>query len=152
MFELKVIGNTPLSGIDDPRTVAETFFIQIGYLPANFTPRNGATTVRESIPYRLMMDYFLKLPSKIWTAEELAVLLDTTKPTVYRYIGKLKSMDLLETADTKYDGQIRKGYRIRFGDLSKAWSFTEANVSMAMENYKKSISHLQQLILAAEND
>ena len=48
--------------------------------------------------------------------------------------------------DVEYDGQSRKGYRIRFGDLSKAWSFTEANVSMAMENYRKTIAHFQELM------
>ena len=32
---------------------------------------------------------------------------------------------------------MRKGFRIRYGDLVKAWSFTEANVNLAMENYKK---------------
>ena len=54
-------------------------------------------------------------------------------------------MDLLEAMDVEYDGQIRKGYRIRFGDLAKAWSFTEANVNMAMENYRKTIVHFQEL-------
>ncbi|MBQ8373573.1 MAG: transcriptional regulator, partial [Candidatus Methanomethylophilaceae archaeon] len=59
---------------------------------------------------------------------------------------KLKSMDLLEAMDVEFDGQIRKGYRIRFGDLSKAWSFAEANVNMAMENYRKTVVHFQGLM------
>ena len=71
MFELQVVSNTPMTGVDDVNVVAETLLVQIGYLP--------------------------------------------------------------------------KGYRISFGDLAKAWSFTEANVNMAMENYRKTIVHFQEL-------
>ena len=55
-------------------------------------------------------------------------------------------MDLLEAMDVEYNDQIRKGYRIRFGDIVKAWSFTEANVNMAMENYRKTVIHFQELM------
>lgn len=135
-----------MSGVDDINVVAETLLVQIGYLPKGYDPKTDVITVRESVPYRLFMEYLMTYPSKAWTVEELAVLLGTTKPTVYRHINKLKSMDLLEAMDVEYDGQSRKGYRIRFGDLSKAWSFTEANVSMAMENYRKTIAHFQELM------
>ncbi len=146
MFELQVVSNTPMSGVDDINVVAETLLVQIGYLPKGYDPKNGAITVRESVPYKLFMDYLMAYPSKAWAVEELAALLGTTKPTVYRHINKLKSMDLLEAMDVEYDGQSRKGYRIRFGDLVKAWSFTEANVNMAMENYRKTIVHFQDLM------
>ena len=56
-------------------------------------------------------------------------------------------MDLLENADVPAeDGQMRKGFRIRYGDLVKAWSFTEANVNLAMENYKKTVLRFQELV------
>lgn len=135
-----------MSGVDDVNVVAETLLVQIGYLSKGYDPKTDVITVRESVPYRLFMEYLMAYPSKAWTVEELAVLLGTTKPTIYRHINKLKSMDLLEAMDVEYDGQSRKGYRIRFGDLSKAWSFTEANVSMAMENYRKTIAHFQELM------
>ena len=135
-----------MNGVTDIDVVAETFLVQIGYLPKGYDPKTGAVTVRESVPYRLFMDHFMKLPAKVWTVEELAALLGTTKPTIYRHINKLKSMDLLEAMDVEYDGQMRKGYRIRFGDLVKAWSFTESNVQMAMENYKKTVIHFQELM------
>lgn len=147
MFELQVVSNTPMSGVDDINVVAETLLVQIGYLPKGYDPKNGAITVRDSVPYKLFMDYLMAYPSKAWAVEELAALLGTTKPTVYRHINKLKSMDLLEAMDVEYDGQSRKGYRIRFGDLVKAWSFTEANVNMAMENYRKTIVHFQDLMV-----
>jgi len=145
MFELQVVSNTPMSGVSDVNVVAETLLVQIGYLPKGYDPKTGAVTIRESVPYRLFMDYLMAYPSKAWTVEELAVLLDTTKPTIYRHINKLKSMDLLEAMDVEFNEQVRKGYRIRFGDLAKAWSFTEANVTMAMENYRKTIVHFQEL-------
>ena len=146
MFELQVTSNTPLSSVDDVDVVAETFLIQIGYIPKGYDPKTSATSVRDSVPYRLFMNYFMRNMSKAWTVEELAALLDTTKPTIYRHINKLKSLDLLESMDVEFEGQVRKGYRIRYGDLTKAWSFTEANVNMAIENYRKTVAHFQSLI------
>lgn len=147
MFELQVVSNTPMTGVDDIDVLAETFLTQIGYLSKGYDPRsNGVLTIRDSIPYRIFMDFFMKNPSKAWAAEEIAVLLGTTKPTVYRYINKLKSMDILESTDIQSeDGSVRRGYRIRYGDIAKAWSFCEANVQMAMDNYKKTVERFQQL-------
>lgn len=148
MFELQVVSNTPMTGVDDLDVLAETFLVQIGYLPKGYDPRSaGALSVRDSIPYRLFMNFFMEHPSTVWTADELASLLDTSKPTIYRHVNKLRSMDLLESADVvSDDGQVRKGFRLRYGDLEKAWSFTEANVNMAMENYKKTVIRFQQLV------
>ena len=146
MFELQVVSNTPLSSVGDIDVVAETFLIQIGYIPKGYDPKTSATEIKDSVPYRLFMDYFMGNMSKAWTFEELAALLSTTKPTIYRHINKLKSLDILESMDVEFDGQVRKGYRIRFGDLAKAWNFTEANVNMAMENYRKTVTHFQAMI------
>ena len=146
MFELQVTSNTPLSSVDDVDVVAETFLIQIGYIPKGYDPKTSAVSLRDSVPYRLFMDYLMRNMNKAWTVEELAALLDTTKPTIYRHINKLKTLDLLESMDVEFEGQMRKGYRIRYGDLNKAWSFTEANVNMAMENYRKTVAHFQSVI------
>ena len=145
LFELQVVSNTPMSAVMDKNIVAETFLVQIGYIPKGYDPKTSATSVRDSVPYRLFMDFFMNNTSKAWAVEELAALLGTTKPTIYRHINKLKSMDLLESIDVELDGAMRKGYRIRYGDLAKAWSFTEANVNMAMENYRRTVSHFQSL-------
>lgn len=91
------------------------------------------------------MDYFVGHPSRGWTADELATLLGTTKPTIYRHINKLKSIDLLESVDTEVDGEVRRGFRLRYGDLSLAWQFTESNVKMAMDNYRKTVARFQEL-------
>lgn len=146
MFRLQVVSNTPLSSVPDVDTVAETFLTQIGYLPKGYDPKTPASSIRESIPYRLFMDFFMRNRAKAWTVEELAALLGTSKPTVYRHINKLKSLDLLESMDVEFNGETCKGYIIRFGDLSKAWSFTEANVGMALENYRKTVAHFQALM------
>ncbi|MDR2699120.1 MAG: helix-turn-helix domain-containing protein [Candidatus Methanoplasma sp.] len=151
LFELQVVSNTPMNAVADKDIVAETFLVQIGYIPKGYDPKTPAASVRDSVPYRLFMDFFMRNASKAWAVEELAALLETTKPTVYRHINKLKSMDLLESVDVEFDGAMRKGYRIRYGDLSKAWSFTEANVSMAMDNYRRTVSHFQSLA-RAENE
>jgi predicted transcriptional regulator len=140
-----------MNAVMDKNIVAETFLMQIGYIPKGYDPKTPATSVRDSVPYRLFMDFFMKNINKAWAVEELAALLETTKPTIYRHINKLKSMDLLESIDVEFDGAVRKGYRIRYGDLSKAWSFTEANVDMAMDNYRRTVSHFQSLA-RAENE
>lgn len=151
MFELNVVSNTPLEPIKAVEEVAETFLTQIGYLPRNPDGRAGGHGVRDSVPYRLFMDHFMRNMGKAWSVDELSVLLNTTRPTVYRHINKLKSLDILESLDVEVDGQVKKGYRIRYGDLSKAWSFTEANVNMAMENYKRTVRHLQELVRSQED-
>jgi len=148
LFELQVVSNTPMNAVSDKDIVAETFLVQIGYIPKGYDPKTQAASVRDSVPYRLFMDFFMKNTSKAWAVEELAALLETTKPTIYRHINKLKAMDLLESIDVEFDGAVRKGYRIRYGNLSKAWSFTEANVNMAMENYRRTVSHFQSLVRA----
>ena len=146
MFELQVVSNTPLNGVTDIDIVAETFLSQIGYLPKGYDPKTSATDVRDSVPYRLFMDFFMKYTEKPWSVEELAASLNTSKPTIYRHINKLKSLDLLESLDVEFDGQMRKGYRIRYGDLSKAWNFTTSNVELALANYSKTVAHFQNLM------
>lgn len=148
MFELQVVSNTPMGSVGDVNIVAETFLVQIGYIPKGYDPKTSAVSVRESVPYRLFMEFFMGNINKAWAVEELAALLETTKPTIYRHINKLKSLDLLESIDVEFDGANRKGYRIRYGDLAKAWSFTEANVKMAMDNYRKTVEHFQELTKA----
>lgn len=150
MFQLNVVSNTPLTPIRNVEEVVAEFLKLIGYLPQNFDARKKGKDSEESIPYRLFLECFVKNLKRAWLVDELSAYLNTTKPTVYRHLNKLKSLDLIEEIETERDGQIKKGYRIRYGDLRKAWSFTEANVQMAMENYRKTVEHLQKLIEEAE--
>jgi predicted transcriptional regulator len=145
-FELNVVNNTPLTPLSDIDEVAILFLNQIGYFPKGYDPKTEATDIRDSVPYSLMVEFFLGRMEKAWLVEDLAVALGTTKATVYRHINKLKGFDLLEeTPVARPDGGSKKGYRIRYGNLGKAWNFTEAHVQVAMENYRKTVDHLQEL-------
>jgi DNA-binding transcriptional ArsR family regulator len=147
MFEIQVVSNTPLTAVNDVDEVALRFLSFIGYLPKGYDPKTEAMGVMDSVPYRLFMECFMRNMKRAWMVEELSSMLETTKPTIYRHINKLKAMDLLEAVEVERDGQMKKGYRIRYGDLKKAWSFTEANVEIAMQNYRASVEHFQEMIV-----
>ena len=146
-FEISIVSNTPLTPIEDQREVAAIFLAQIGYLPKGYDPKNGAQSIDESVPFRLFVDCFLARPEKPWLIEELAIELETTKPTIYRHINKLKAMDLVESMPVGNSKRStpKKGYRLRYGDLAKAWNLVEANVEVALQNYRKTVEHLGEL-------
>ena len=72
VFELQVVSNTPMTAVSDPNLVAESFLIAIGYIPKGYDPKTSATSIRDSVPYRLFMDYFMKYQGRAWSVEELA--------------------------------------------------------------------------------
>jgi len=145
-FEITVVSNTPLTPLDDLDDVVLTFLTQIGYLPKGYDPKTGTTDIKKSVPFLLFKECFLGHPEKGWLVDELAVELETTKPTIYRHINKLKDMDILEEVHVEdEEGQRKKAYRIRYGDLSKAWNFVEAHLEVAVENYRKTVDHLNNL-------
>ena len=145
MFELNVVSNTPLTPVEDLRDASLQFLKQIGYISKGYDPKTDVDNIQESIPYRLFTECFMGNLNRVWAVEELAAHLNTTKPTVYRHLNKLKAIDVLEDVSIEINGQRKKGYRIRYGDLGKAWNFTESNVTMAMESYRKTVEHLQRL-------
>ena len=138
-FEMQIVSNTPLTGEEDPEIVAKKFFEQIGYLSKGADP---------TIPYKMFADFFIKHPTKAWFVEELSNELKTSKPTIYRNINKLKGLDILEEIRIIDDvtKQNKKAYRLRYGNLQKAWNFVEAHVKVAVENYGKTVEHLQNLM------
>lgn len=145
-FELTIKSNTPLIGETDKEIIARLFLENIGYITKGSEP---------TIPLNLFMICFMNQPDKPWLADEMAVKLNTSIPTVYRHLNKLKSFDILEevkleeeieTKDGKKIKKAMKGYKLRYSNLSKAWNFVEAHVSAAMENYRKTIEHLQDVI------
>lgn len=146
-FDLNVVSNTPLTPLNDIEEVAVIFLNQIGYFPKGYEPHTDAESIRESVPYRLLVECFFARMEKGWLVEDLATKLGTTKATVYRHINKLKGFDMLEDVIVEGEGTKKKGYRIRYGDLSKAWNFTEAHVDMAMKNYRQTVDHLQTVIV-----
>jgi len=73
--------------------------------------------------------------------DELLGYLQTSRPTLYRHLNKLKNFDLLEE---EHEG-ITKMYRLRLGNFSRAWRFVEENVKMVMENYRAMVEHITEL-------
>jgi len=136
---MQIVSNTPLTGEEDPEIVAKKFFEQIGYLSKGADP---------TIPYKMFADFFIKHPTKAWFVEELSNELKTSKPTIYRHLNKLKGFDILEEIRIFDDvtKQNKKAYRLRYGNLQKAWNFVEAHIKVAVENYGKTVEHLQNLM------
>ena len=144
-FEISVVSNTPLTPLNDLDEVLSIFLAEIGYISPGYTPRNDAADVESSIPFRIFRDYFLMRSGRPWLVDEIAVDLGATKATVYRHINKLKGLDILEEVYVNREGQRKKGYRIRYGNISKAWNFTESNIQAATESYRKTVDHIQKL-------
>jgi 8-oxo-dGTP diphosphatase len=155
-FELRIVRNNPLTGENDLDQVLMVFLKQVGYLPQN---------AGEDAGFRLVRDCFLKYPDKPWTIDELLTVLETNKSTLYRYLNKLKGLDILdeieipaaEPVQTDTYRKIKKGYRFRFSSLSTAWGIVESHTSVALENYRKTVDHVEQLSLSrssinAENE
>ncbi len=141
-FELQVVSHPPLTGENDPIRLARMLFDQIGYV-ARKGPDNG-------IAFKLFYDCFLLHPTKDWTVEELAAACGTTMPSIYRHLNKLQAYDIIEDAMTETEaGDKRRIFRLRYGDLSKAWNFCEAHFALAIENYRKSVDHLETLLKTA---
>lgn len=146
-FELSLRYSTPLSPITDLDEVLREFLRLVGYLPEGEEGRGAEGPIASSLAYRLVRECFLRDPSRPWYIEELTAVLKTSKPTVYRHINKLKSLDLLEEVGGANDaGKGRKGYRIRYGNLARAWDFTEAHAQNALRRYRETVNHLQTLI------
>ncbi len=138
-FEMQVISNTPLIGDENFDSAAKKFFEQIGYLS------KGSD---HTLPYKIFADFFLKHPTKAWIVEDIATELKTSKPTVYRHLNKLKGFDILEEVQIfdEITKQNKKAYCMRYGNFQKAWNFVEAHIKVAVENYGKTVEHLQKLL------
>lgn len=141
-FEIRVVGAPPPINETQLETVAKTFFTQIGYLNS----RGGGDN---KVAYNLVINCFMRRPEKYWLVDELAIELKTTRPTIYRHLNKLKALELIEEkfiATEDSNTKVRKGYRIRYGNLARAWDFVDAHVRVALENYRHTVEHLQKLI------
>ncbi len=140
MFEMNITLLTPMVHERNLDYVLLTFLSSIGYMP-RVDPQRDFERAIKSVPYRLFKECFLLHPDREWSVEELLAYLDTTRTTLYRHLNKLKSLDIL---DERQDG-MNKMYRLRYGDLARAWNFVEANVKLAMENYRMMVEHISKL-------
>ncbi len=145
-FELALRYSTPLTPLNDVDEVLREFLRLVGYLPEGEDGRGSEGPIAHSLALRLVRECLLRDPTRPWYIEELTAVLKTSKPTVYRHINKLKALDLLEEVGGVADGKGRKGYRLRYGNLARAWDFTEANAQNALKRYRETVNHLQGLI------
>ncbi len=141
MFKLTMV-SAPSRVLDTDldRTIAY-FLSDIGYIP-RLSPDTDYSQIAESAYFRLFKECFLLNPQRYWTGDELMAYLKTSRTTLYRHLNKLKAMDLLEEIQ---EGKTKK-YRMRSGDLLRAWSWVEINMKMAMENYRKTVEHISSLV------
>ena len=146
-FEMQVVSHSPLTSENDPQRLAKVLFDMIGY-----TARKGPD---HGISFKLFYGCFLLHPQRLWTIEEMASACDTTMPSIYRHLNKLKDLDLVEdmyvegAGEGPGGGDRKRAFRLRYGDLGKAWNFVEAHFQLAMENYRKSVDHLEALLKQA---
>ncbi len=139
-FEMRVESHSPLTVETDPRRLAKTFLAMIGY-----TGKRGS----DGIAFTLVYDCFFMHPRKAWTVEELASEAKTTMPSVYRHLNKLKDLDLIEDLYIEDGADKKRAHRLRYGDLSKAWNFPESHFQLAIENYRRTVDHLESLLAQA---
>ena len=136
-FEIRVANVSPPLHEEDYKKVAEKFLKSIGYMKENDDAN--------SISFKLF-ELFLIHPTRKWSVDELIMELKATKSTIYRHLNKLKSMDILQEEKIGEGNKVKKSYSLRYGNIAKAWSFVEAHVKVAMENYSETVSHLQKLL------
>jgi DNA-binding transcriptional ArsR family regulator len=120
--------------------------LSIGYLPS-WRAADDQDSISASIPYRLFKDCLLDRPERNWTVRELMAVLGTTKPTLYRHLKKLESLDLLERGLRGDSPRSSKAFRIRYGDLAKAWTFTEEHARQSLKAYRGTVEHLEGLLV-----
>ena len=146
-FSINIQGNIPLTSIDEVEEVLVNFLHDIGYISEGYSAPGAGQELADSVPVGIFIHCFFPDPERVWLVEEMANELKAHKTTVYRHITKLKNLDILEEAIREEEnGKRKKGYRIRYGNLKKAWTFTETNVEVAMLNYAKTVEHLQNLV------
>jgi DNA-binding transcriptional regulator GbsR (MarR family) len=137
-FEMQVASHAPLTGETDARRAALAFFSLIGY-----TARKGPD---HGVSFRVFYDCFLMHPRKEWTVEDLAAHCETTMPSIYRHLNKLKDLDIIEDLYVEAEGERKRAFRLRYADFSKAWNFAESHFQLAIDNYRKSVDHIEKLL------
>lgn len=130
-------------------TAMMDFLMSAGYI-SRVENLETEADIRKGIPYRLFMDCFMKRRDRLWEVDDLATYLNTTRPTVYRHLNKLQAIGLIEGFLIGKNYPLRKGYSLRYGNLSQAWFFVEENVQTAMQSYRKTVDHLKDLL--SENE
>ncbi len=141
MFKITLV-STPSRFLEDDLDKTIAYFLSdIGYIP-RLKPETDYQSIYKSAYFRLFRDCFLLHSDRYWTGDELMSFLSTSRTTLYRHLNKLKTMDLLEELQ---EGKTKK-YRIRSGDIEKAWNWVEVNMKMTLDNYRKTVKKIGELL------
>ncbi|MEM0128476.1 MAG: winged helix-turn-helix domain-containing protein [Thermoplasmatales archaeon] len=139
MFEIRVRLRNPTVSGDIDRLLSE-FLIDIGYLEER--GEFSLDTIKNSVPFRLFKEVFLTRADRTWPVNEIITYLNTSKPTLYRHLNRLKALEIIQEVQIGKE----KGYVMRYNSFSLAWNFVEANVKMAMDNYRKRVEGIQTMV------
>ena len=119
------------------------FLLDLDYL-ADQGP--GEEDPHNSVAYRMFRECFLDRPDRFWDVDELRTKLDTTRPTIYRHLNRLEAMGLMERKQVGDTIPPKRAHRLRYGSLSRAWSFVEEYAKVAMQGYRLTVDHLDALV------
>jgi DNA-binding transcriptional ArsR family regulator len=144
-FSLTLAERPPLDASADGQARLVDMMEAIGYLTPWSTPRGGGD-IQDNLAFRLLKDCLLDRPDRSWTMRELMAVLETSKPTLYRHLKKLEALDLMERGLRGESPRSSKAFRIRYGDLSKAWNFTEEHARQSLKAYRQTVEHLEGLM------
>lgn len=141
MFKITVVSSPVRVQENDLDKTIAYFLSDIGYIP-RLKPETDYQSIFKSAYFRLFKECFLEHGDRYWTGEELLAHLKTSRTTLYRHLNKLKTMDILEELQ---EGKSKK-YRLRSGNLLKAWNWVEVNLKMALDNYRKTVESIDRLL------
>ena len=144
-FRLPLADHPPVGAGPSPEARLVDMLERVGYLTPWGTVRGGEDP-SDNVAYRLFKECLLDRPDRSWTTREMMAVLHTSKPTLYRHLKKLEALDLLERGLRGESPRSSKAFRIRYGDLSKAWTFTEEHGRQALRSYRETVEHLESLL------
>lgn len=133
-FSITVVENAPISEHASLDDALKMFLTQIGYLKRE---KDTETAIE-------LFKCFLLMPKREWTVEELISHLETTRPTLYNHLNKLKSLDIVEGHTREIEGfqSKKKVYSLRSANLERAWHFVEYHIEDFLKNYQKTVTSI----------
>lgn len=144
-FRLPLVERSPPDIDIGPEARLVELLERLGYLTSWSMGPQGEDA-GSSLPYKLFKECLLDRPDRSWTIREMVAVLHTSKPTLYRHLKKLEAMDLLERGLRGESPRSSKAFRIRQGDLGKAWTFTEEHARLALRSYRETVAYLEGLL------
>lgn len=136
-FTLRLERAAPPVSSDDPHAVALAFLRKVGVVGEGYDPLSADGQGPEgSAPVSVLVDCFMAEPDRSWSAAEISKQTKHPLGQVYRALWKMQGLDWL--TDSGRPGKVAlagRRYRLRFGSLTQAWSFTELAAGHCLSSY-----------------